>query len=187
MSTRLSVRQLATLLTVAAVWGAAFLFIRVASPVLGPVALVAARMGLAGALLLACAAAANKLPSLRLSRAFVVLGALWAAPFLLIAVAQLTLTASMAAVLNATTPLFSALLAVALLGERLTARRGAGVLVGVLGVAVVVGWTPPTLSAAFVLSSLASLAAAALYALGASTRRVTSRASRESASRPDSN
>jgi len=162
----LTFRQFGALLTVAAVWGAAFLFIRIAAPVLGPVALIDARMGLAGLLLLAYAASRHQAPRRDSYRRFLVLGALWAAPFVLIAVAELHLTASLASVLNATTPMFTAVLAIGALGERLTRRKVLGLMAGVAGVVLVVGWSPLTLSDTVLLSASASLLAALLYALG---------------------
>lgn len=165
-SSTLTFRQLGALLAVAAVWGAAFLFIRVAAPVLGPVALIDARMGLAGLLLLAYAASRREAPRRMQVGRFLVLGALWAAPFVLIAIAELRLTASLASVLNATTPMFAALLAIGALGERLTPRKAVGLLVGVAGVVIVVGGSPLTLSGPVLLSAGASLLAAVLYAVG---------------------
>ena len=162
----LTSRQAATLLTVAAVWGASFLFIRVAVPVLGPVALIDARMGLAGLLLLAYAASRQQAPRRRQLGRFLVLGGLWAAPFVLIAVAELHLSASLASVLNATTPMFTALLAIAALGERLTRRKGLGLVAGVAGVALAVGWSSLALSDAVLLSAGGSLLAALLFGVG---------------------
>lgn len=162
----LTSRQVGALLTVAAVWGAAFLFIRVAAPVLGPVALIAVRMGLAGLLLLAYAAARKQAPRRSHLGRFLVLGALWAGPFVLIAVAELHITASLASVLNATTPMFAALLAIGALGEHVTRRKALGLMTGVAGVVLVVGWNALTLSDAVLLSAGASLLAALLYAIG---------------------
>jgi drug/metabolite transporter (DMT)-like permease len=158
--------QLAKLIVISALWGASFLFIRIAAPVLGPVALIEARMALAGLVLLAWAGIVGGAPSRRQSRRFVVLGGLWAAPFTLIAVAELELTASLASVLNATTPMFSALVAAAWIGDRLTARAAAGLALGVAGVVVVVGWNPIAISTAVLLSAGASLLAALLFAVG---------------------
>jgi drug/metabolite transporter (DMT)-like permease len=158
--------QLAQLVAIAALWGASFLFIRVAAPVLGPVALIDARMALAGAVLLAIAAASGRMPRRAQSGRFAVLGALWAAPFTLIAVAELHLTASLTSVLNATTPMFSALVAAVWLGDRLTARKVAGLALGVAGVVLVVGWNPIALSAPVVLSAGATVLAALLYGIG---------------------
>jgi drug/metabolite transporter (DMT)-like permease len=69
-------------------------------------------------------------------------------------------------VLNATTPVFAALLAAGWLGQRVTARTAAGLATGVVGVVLVVGWSPLDLSRAVLLSAGASLLAALLYAAG---------------------
>ena len=104
-------RDLGMLLLLAALWGSSFLMIRVAAPVLGPLPLVDIRVFLAGGALLLYALAVGKRPALRArGRAFLTLGAINAAlPFTLIAFAELHLSASLAAILNATTPLFAAL------------------------------------------------------------------------------
>lgn len=60
----------------------------------------------------------------------------------LIATAALHIPASTATVLNATTSLFTAVVSVFWPGEMLSARKVAGLLLGLIGVAVVVGWTP---------------------------------------------
>jgi drug/metabolite transporter (DMT)-like permease len=96
-----------------------------------------------------------------------VLGALnAAAPFTLIALAELELSASMAAVLNAATPLFAALVAATWLGERITPLRAAGLTGGILGVAIVVGLAPVRIDAAYLAAVAASLLAAVAYAVG---------------------
>ncbi len=161
-------RDLATLLLLAAIWGASFLFIRVAAPVLGPVALMEARVLLASVALVVYALALRRFPELRPRwRAYLILGAInAAAPFTLIATAELTLTASLAAILNATTPLFAAIVAAVWLRERLTGRRALGLVLGLAGVAVLVGWSPLPLNGSVILAVVTSLAAALFYALG---------------------
>lgn len=95
------------------------------------------------------------------------LGALSAAvPFTLIAAAELRLTASLAAILNATTPLFTLLIGTARRQEKLTLGRLCGVVLGLLGVAVVVGLGPLHVDADLVIGAGASLLAALFYALG---------------------
>src|SRR5262245_56859742 len=159
-------RHLLLLASIAAAWGASFLFIRIASPALGPTRLIEVRMAVAGLALLLYTLATRRRPSLEgRSWQWLVIGALWALPFVLIAVAELHLTASLAAVLNATTPLFAALLAAVWLRDRLTAARSAGLLLGLLGVLVVVGWNPLALSLPVVWSAGASLLAAAVYGI----------------------
>ncbi len=161
-------RDLGALLLLGALWGASFLFIEVAVPALGPLLLVDLRVLLAAAALALCAVIVGRLPALRARwREFLVLGGLnAAAPFTLIATSQVNLTASLAAILNSTTPLFAAVVAAAWIGEALTVKKAVGLLLGVVGVAVLVGLDPVPLSRIVLLSVGASLLAAFFYALG---------------------
>ncbi|WP_207922288.1 DMT family transporter [Saccharopolyspora terrae] len=157
------------LLAVAALWGASFLFIRVAVTDFGPVALIETRVLLAGvALWLVLSLARRGLPNWRAQgRRYLVLGAVSAGlPFTLIAVAEQELTSGLAATLNATTPLFTLLIGALYGQEQLNARRLAGVLCGVVGVAVLVGLGPLQPSLAVLLAVAASLLAAVCYAIG---------------------
>ena len=169
----MTLRQLAMLLGLAALWGASFLFMRVAVPAFGPVVLANARVALAGAALLAYAALIGARPTLRARwRDYLVLGTINAAlPFTLLAAAELEIEASLAAVLNAMAPLFGALVAAVWLGERVTLAAKAGLVLGVAGVALVVGLSPFTLDLPFILAVLACLAAAFAYGVGANLVR----------------
>ena len=168
-------KDLAALLLLAVLWGGSFLFIRVAVPALGPFALMEGRTALAAAVLLLCAVVVGRLPKLRAYwKEFIILGAVNSAvPFTLIAFAQLELTASLAAILNSTTVLFTALVAAFWTGEPLTRPKLAGVLLGVVGVAVLVGWDPVALSPAVLLSIAAMLTASLFYALGTTYAKKT--------------
>jgi drug/metabolite transporter (DMT)-like permease len=164
---RLTVHTGLLLLTVAALWGASFLFMRVAVPVLGPVVLIEARVLLAGLALFVVVALLRQPPAWRKDwKGYLVLGALAAGPFTLIATAELRITASLAAILNATVPLFTLLIGAARGQETLTARRLAGVLLGMLGVAVLVGLGPLHPDATLLAATGASLLAALLLAAG---------------------
>jgi drug/metabolite transporter (DMT)-like permease len=158
--------DLLLLIALAIVWGGSYFFIRVAVPAFGPAALVVARVVIGGVLLWGFARAMRKPISVRqhLPR-FVVLGLLNAAlPYMLISVAELRLTASFAAILGATVPLFAAAFGARLLGERLSAARLGGLALGIIGVAVMVGWGPMALDLAGALSVLAMLVASGSYA-----------------------
>ena len=158
--------DLALLLGLATLWGGSYFFIRVAVPVFGPAALVALRVVIGGLLLWAVARATGRRIEVRphLPR-LLVLGLLNAAlPYMLISAAELHLTASFAAILGATVPLFAAALGARFLGERLDAARLGGLVMGVAGVAVMVGWGPMKLDVATLLAVLAMLAASASYA-----------------------
>jgi drug/metabolite transporter (DMT)-like permease len=152
-----------------ALWGGSFLFIRVAVPALGPFLLVELRVGLAAAALFLYALAAGSMPKIRGRwRSFLVLGFLNAAvPFSLISAAEIHLTASLAAILNATTVMFTAIVAAVWMGDALTARKAVGIVLGIVGVSVLVGWDPLPLSGAILLAVAAMLLASLSYALGA--------------------
>lgn len=151
-----------------ALWGGSFLFIRVAVAELGPFLLVELRAGLAAAALFLCALAAGRVPKIRSRwRSFLILGFLNAAvPFSLISAAEIHLTASLAAILNSTTVMFTAVVA-AWMGDPLTARKAVGIGLGIIGVAVLVGWDPVSMSGVVMLSVAAMLIASLSYALGA--------------------
>jgi drug/metabolite transporter (DMT)-like permease len=160
--------DLGALTLLGALWGGSFLFISVAVPALGPALLVELRVLLAAVALALCAVVVGRFPALRSQwKEFLNLGGLnAAAPFMLIAISQLNLTASLAAIMNSTTPLFAAVVATAWIGEELTMRKILGLLLGVVGVAVLVGLDPVPLNGVVLLSVGASLLAALCYALG---------------------
>jgi len=126
------------------------------------------RVGMAAAALALFAVAVGRLPKLRLRwKELLVLGACNAAiPFSLIAASEINLTASLAAILNATTALFAAVVAAGWMGEALTKGKVVGLILGIVGVAVLVGWTPIALNWIVLVSVGASLLAAFSYALG---------------------
>ncbi len=161
-------RALGALVLLAALWGGSFICIRIAVPVFGPTALVVGRV-LVAALILATYARLRRHP-LRLGerwRAYLVLGLINAAlPFVLVAIAELSIPASLAAMLNATTPLWGAMAAAWWLGDRLTLRKGLGLSGGVVGVAVVVGWAPLPLTGPALLGVTLMVLATLCYGLG---------------------
>lgn len=167
-------RELLALVVLAALWGGSFLFIRVAVPSFGPAALVGTRVALAAVVLALVALVLREPFGLRVHAGrLLVLGGLNAAlPMTLISAAELQLTASLAAVLNATTPLFAALLSVVWMREPLTLRRASGLAVGFVGVGIMVGWSPMPLTRATMFGVFAMLVSSASYAAaGIYTRR----------------
>jgi len=162
-------RDLGALILLAALWGASYIFIRVAVPALGPFVLMGARVALAsGALALYAVILARGMPKFRSRwKEFLIVGAANSAiPFTLIAAAEIELTASLAAILNSTTALFVAVVAAVWIGESLTVRRVVGLLLGFAGVVVLVGWDPVPLNGAVLLAVGAMLAASLSYAVG---------------------
>ena len=162
-------RDFAGLFVLGALWGASFLFIRVAVPALGPFLLVELRVGLAAAALVLYALVAGRVPKIRSRwRSFLILGFFNATvPFTLISASEIYLTASLAAILNSTTVMFTALVAAVWMGDDLTARKVTGIILGIVGVTVLVGWDPLPLNRAVLLAVGAMLLASLSYALGA--------------------
>lgn len=97
----------------------------------------------------------------RWSRQYAAVGVMTSGlPFMLYAYAALSLPAGLMSVLNATSPLWGALMAAFLLGERLSVRRLAGLVLGVAGVALV---TQPEAGDFPMLAVAACLGAALCY------------------------
>ena len=124
------------------IWGWSFLFIQVAGQDLTPTAVAGGRTFL-GAVVLLTVLRLKGIPFPRDRRSlltFLLIGAVGSAiPFTMLAWGEQHVDSGLTAVLNASTPLFTAGLAVPLLGERARARVVFGLLLGVVGVAVVAG------------------------------------------------
>lgn len=132
------------LLLLAAIWGASFLFLRIAAPDLGPVPLIALRVGIAALVLLPILRTARMRSQLRRKLwPLAVVGVTNSAlPFTLFAAGALHLGAGFEAILNATTPLWAALIGALLFGTAISGAQVAGLFVGLLGVVVLVGDQP---------------------------------------------
>lgn len=160
-------RSFLLLATLAALWGGSFAFMRYAVPALGPVPLAFARVALAAALLLAIALARVPARDFKARwRDFLVIGILNSAlPFSLFCFAEQYVTASTAAILNATSPFFGAIAAAIWLSEPLSMNKVGGMLVGFAGVVVLVGGHVDALSRLVVLAIAACLVASLCYGL----------------------
>jgi drug/metabolite transporter (DMT)-like permease len=159
--------DVARLLLLAAIWGSSFLLIKVALEDLGPLQIVAGRLVLGAAFLMVVLKARNmSLPVGRdVWRALVLMAIVSnLIPFTLISWGEESITSSLAAILNATTPLFTAAIASLVLeGERLTPLRAGGIALGFVGVAVIVG---VDVGGSEVLGELAVVGASLSYGLG---------------------
>ncbi|AUV18559.1 DMT family transporter [Aeromonas caviae] len=162
------------LLALAAIWGASFLFMRIAAPAFGSVNTTFLRVffalvGLAAMLLLLRTPMQfqGKLKSI------MVLGIINSGvPFLMYAVAALWLPAGYSAILNATTPLMGALIGFSFFHETLTLRKWAGVMLGLVGIGLITTTGEVDLSGQLAIGVLACLIATACYGCaGFLTRR----------------
>src|SRR5215471_7938988 len=160
-------RDIARLLLLAGLWGGSFAFMRVAVPALGPFWLAFLRVTIAFAALFAFAAIRGDIPPLRARwRGYLVVGIVNSAlPFVLFCFAEQYISASTAAILNATSPFFGAIVAAFWLEEPLTTRQLAGMSLGLGGVAVLVGWQPEPLTGPVLAATLACIAAALCYGI----------------------
>lgn len=131
-------RDLLDLTLLAALWGGSFLFMRYAVPDFGVVPLIWLRVALASVCLLPLLLMKGQLGALRERAGAVAVMGLFNSglPFLLIAWATLSITAGLASIMNAMTPVFTALIGALWLGDRLDGRRGLGLLLGLAGVAL---------------------------------------------------
>jgi drug/metabolite transporter (DMT)-like permease len=159
--------DVARLLTLAALWGGSFAFIRVAVASTGPLWLAASRVTLAFLALFAVALLRRNMPALRERwRDFFVLGVVNSAlPFAFFCFAEQFIGGSTAAVLNATSPFFATLVAALWLRDRITPAKVTGMILGIGGVGLLVGWQPQALSGNVLLAVGACLAAALCYGI----------------------
>ena len=157
------------LLLLACVWGASYLFTRIAAPALGPVLLTELRVLLSGLTILLLSLRSNIVEEIRQNLVpLFALGCInLAIPFILFAIAALYLPAGFTSILNATVPLFGTIIAFAWLKEKLTWSSLVGLIIGFAGVVVLVGWTSMPINISFVLSTSAGLLGAFMYAIAA--------------------
>jgi drug/metabolite transporter (DMT)-like permease len=164
-------RELLVLVVLGVNWGSSFLFIKVAVEDLSPLMLVEGRMIL-GALTVVLTARALGL-SLPRSRRLWLDASVMAVlnnivPFTLISWAEEHIASGSASVLNASMPLFAALLAPVFIAEEgMTVARAMGLFTGFLGVAIFSGADLPGILSSNALGNLAVLAAALSYAAAA--------------------
>ena len=165
---RMDPTEWALIALLSVLWGGSFLFVELALAALGPFTVVAIRVSLAALTLLAWL----RIAGLALPRdrgtwlAFLVMGLLNnALPFGLITWGQGHIEAGFAAILNATTPFFTILVAHALTrDERLSARKALGIGIGFAGVVAMIGPEALRGLTGSVLGQIAVVAAALSYA-----------------------
>jgi drug/metabolite transporter (DMT)-like permease len=134
-------QNLLELVTLAGLWGASFLFMRMGAAEFGPAALVFVRVAGAAALLLPLLLFKGQGAALRQHwKPIAVVGiANSAIPFTCFVVAALVLNASLMSVFNATAPIWGALIAWLWLGDKLGPSRSLGLAVGLAGT-VALAW-----------------------------------------------
>ena len=152
----------------ALIWGSAFLWIKLADRGFSPVEVTLARLALGAAVLFAIVLARReKIPRQGRLWAHIVVAALFAnaVPYLLFAVAEQTVNSSTAGIINATTPLWTVLLALAVRHQKtVTNWQVAGLFVGFIGAVLI--FTPWSTAAGLTSAgALECLAASVSYAV----------------------
>jgi drug/metabolite transporter (DMT)-like permease len=165
---------LADFLILSAIWGSSFLFMRLASAELGALPTAALRVTIAALFLLPLLLAKGHGPALRQHwKPIFFVGLLNSGiPFVLYSFAVLHISTGLSSILNATVPLFGALVAWAWLGDKPTVSRSVGLAIGFGGVVLLAGgqasFKPNASGIAPAWAVLACLAATTCYALSAS-------------------
>ncbi len=157
---------LAQLMALSALWGASFLFIRIASPQLGPSVLAGLRVGLAtlalGALMLVLK---QRWPWEKWRPLLLIATTAVALPFILFAWAALNLPSTYMALINTMYVVFGCLFGAWLKVDTLNVRKLLGCFIGMLGIGLIVQLGPLALTPRVLLACAACLIAAACYGL----------------------
>ena len=132
------------LISLAAIWGASFLFMRIGAPSLGGAWLIEGRVGFGAVFLFLVMAFLNKRIHFRENgKHYAIIGLLSAAlPFLCYGYAAQYLSASLMSVVNALTPIFGTAISALYFRKALEANKVFGLLLGLIGVTVIVGFDP---------------------------------------------
>ena len=153
------------LLLLGAIWGASFLFQRVAAKDFGSFALVEVRLFLGALVLMPFLWRARSQFNLRLWLRLAGIGIINSAiPFVLFAWGAQRAPAGVGAIANATAVMFTALVALIFYGEAITTRRAMGLIAGFVGVAVLA--SGKTNGVSVWPAALAGTAASVLYGFG---------------------
>ena len=156
----------------AALWGLSFLFMRIAVPEFGPLSLIFLRCFIGAVtlliILLVLGKAGDLMSDLWLAGFTGILNS--AIPFVLLAISALSISTGMLSILNATAPIWGAIVGYVWLQERLTRSQLIGLGVGFLGVLILVRENPGDTGATrstVTLALLAALGATLAYGVAA--------------------
>jgi drug/metabolite transporter (DMT)-like permease len=170
----MSTANLLRLLLLGAIWGTSFMLMRIASPELGPLLTTFLRATLGGlALYLFARSRGIDFAWRENARSYLIIGLFnTAIPFSLFAWSALHIPSAYMATMNSLAPIFTGLFGYLLLSERLTAGRMAACVLGLVGVGVLVGVGPTTVTPQVVLGVLAGMGAATCYGFAATYTRM---------------
>lgn len=155
------------LISLAAIWGGSFIFMRIVVPVLGPLVTADIRVLLGGfGLLVYFAIIKFDSEWRRFWKQYLVIGVVNSAiPFVLYGYAALHIPASYSVILNSSSPLFGAVFSALWLGEKFTVPRAIGLILGAAGVILITQVGTVNVDSQFSFAVMACLGAAVCYAL----------------------
>jgi drug/metabolite transporter (DMT)-like permease len=169
----MSLRNMLQLILLASLWGGSFLFMRLSANALGPAVLIEARVALAALFLFIVSIfLKRKLPLLQYKKHFFIIGLFnTALPFLFFAYAAQTLNASTLSILNSTAAIWGAAISVFWTKTPLTHRAVLGLILGIIGVVVLVGWDAASLGTEAILPITAGVLASVCYGIASNYTR----------------
>ena len=162
---RVSLRDISELIFLSAIWGSSFLFLRLTSPVFGPIFLIEMRVLSGLAVLLPLFLFLGKLAEFQKHWKMIATVSLMnmAIPFCFFAFSAVYIGAGLLSIINATVPIFSACVAYVVYKERLTGSSLLGLLIGFLGVVVLMFNPGESFGSSGWLAILSALLACLLY------------------------
>ncbi len=161
-------KQVVLLTLLAAIWGGSFMLMRILSPAIGALGTSFSRLFIAGLFFVGYYKIAGISVNLKHDwKIIVIVGVVNSAvPFSLFAFAALHIPAALSSIINSMSPMFGLIFAVLLLGNRINLRQVGGIVLGIVGVAVISGSKALPATALGYMSVLACLGAAICYGLG---------------------
>lgn len=162
---RVSLRDISELIFLSAIWGSSFLFLRLTSPVFGPIFLIEMRVLSGLAVLLPLVLFLGKLAEFQKHWKMIATVSLMnmAIPFCFFAFSAVYIGAGLLSIINATVPIFSACVAYVVYKERLSRSSLLGLLIGFLGVVVLMFNPGENFESSGWLAILSALLACLLY------------------------
>lgn len=160
-------KQITLLVLISSLWGASFIFMKILSPIFGPILVSSLRL-LGAALFLFIYMVLSKMKIAFKGNIlfFITIGLINSAiPFVMYSFASLNIDASLSGTLNSSSPMFGALFGYLLLKNKLEVKQIVGLVIGFIGVMVVSSASLGSGSTGVILSVLACLFAATCYGL----------------------
>ncbi len=160
------------LILLAAIWGLSFIFIRATAEDFGPIVLITIRVGTAALVLLGFLFVKKRLQEfIQYWKVLFFIGLVNSAlPFSFLAYASLTLNAGILSIINALTPVFTALVAHLWLKDKMTKMQLLGMLIGFAGITYLV-WDKMNWDAVSWLPIVAAVMTTVSYGLAANTTK----------------